>query len=217
MNHPISPLSPETRKRLGEAVLDIFSEVDFHRANMRELARKAKVSLSTIYQNYGSKEGLLFTFVDNWISELTERMMDHLQGIEDLKEKLRKVFWVQMDYYERNIKVGRILFLTVPFQKWMDDKTFKQKRMYDIFLEVIKQGQNEERLNPNVRAGVLIDFMHGIFYRTFTMWIYRGQKESLASQANVLFEMYWRAISNPELQKLSSTGAAGISENLNSR
>jgi len=30
------------------------------------------------------------------------------------------------------------------------------------------------------------------------MWVSRGQKESLAGQANVLFEMVWRAISNAE-------------------
>ena len=47
-------------------------------------------------------------------------------------------------------------------------------------------------------AEVLLDLMHGLVQRTFFMWIYRGQQESLTGQANLLFEMAWRAIANPQ-------------------
>lgn len=178
--------------------MDVFSDGDFHRASMRVVAKKAGVSFSTIYKYYGSKEGLLFACIDYSLSRLGERVTDHLQGMEDVKEKLRKVFWVQLDYYERNPDVGRILFLTVPYEKWMADRSYKQKKMFDIFLDVIRQGQKEGVLNRHVRAGTLIDFMYGLIHRCFTMWLYRGQKESLVGNTNVLFEMLWRGISNPE-------------------
>jgi AcrR family transcriptional regulator len=188
-------LDPDTMKRIELAVLEVFSKVDFHEANMREVAKQARVSLNTIYQNFSSKEGLLFFFVDRWLKGLTERTIDHLQGIEDLKERLRKAFWLQIDFYEKHIAVGKILFFSVPFQKWMADKTFRQQKLFEVFLDVMKKGQREGKLSKKVRAGTLIDIMNGIFYRSFTMWIYRGQKGNLTSQADVLFEMYWRAIS----------------------
>ena len=188
---------PEIQQRLEEAALEIFSEADFHQANIRTVAKKAGVSFSTIYSYYGSKEGLVFAVVDIWLGKLTERIVDHLQGIEDLKEKLRKVFWLQLDYYEKNPGLGKILFMTLPMKTWMADKTFQQKKMINLFLEVLRQGQKEGILNPNVRAGVLLDFMLGYVQRSFFMWVARGQKESLAAQANVAFEMVWRAIANP--------------------
>jgi AcrR family transcriptional regulator len=188
---------PVIQQRLEEAALEIFSEADFHQANIRTVAKKAGVSFSTIYSYYGSKEGLVFAVVDIWLGKLTERIVDHLQGIEDLKEKLRKVFWLQLDYYEKNPGLGKILFMTLPMKTWMADKTFQQKKMINLFLEVLRQGQNEGILNPNVRAGVLLDFMLGYVQRSFFMWVSRGQKESLAAQANIAFEMVWRAIANP--------------------
>ncbi len=194
----LNNFNPETHQRLEAAVMEIFSESDFHRANIRAIAKKAGVSFSTIYNHYGSKEGLLFSFVDKWLGILTNRIVDHLQGIEDFKEKLRKVFWLQLDYYERNPGLGRIIFMTVPMKTWMDDGTFEQKKMIKLFMDVLRQGQKEGVLNPNVRAGVLLDFMHGLVQRSFFMWVSRGQKESLAGQANVLFEMVWRAIANPD-------------------
>jgi AcrR family transcriptional regulator len=86
-------LDPATRERIEQAVLDIFSEREFHRVGLIEVARGANVSLQTIYKYYGSKEALLFASLDAWLGRLAVRMIDHLQGIEDIKEKFRKVFW----------------------------------------------------------------------------------------------------------------------------
>ncbi len=194
--HP-SELRPEVHARLEKAVLEIFSQSDFHKANIRDVARRAGVSFTTIYKHYGSKERLLFSFVDIWLGKLTERIIDHLQGIEDLKEKMRKVYWLQLDYYERHQGLGKILFMTLPMQTWMSDESFRQKRMINLYLEVLKKGQAEGILNPRVRAGVLLDFMLGSVQRAFFMWVSRGQRESLAGQSQVLFDMVWRAIARP--------------------
>ena len=192
-----APLKPQVSQRLEEAVLDIFSHSDFHKANIRDVANRAGVSFSTIYKHYGSKERLVFAFVDVWLGKLTDRIYDHLQGIEDLKEKMRKVLWLQLDYYERNQGLARIIFMTLPMKTWMADETFKQKKMINMYLEVMRNGQKEGILNPHVRAGVLLDFMLGTVQRAFTMWISRGQQGRLTDQANTLFEMVWRAIANP--------------------
>ncbi len=191
-------LKPDFHHRLEAAVLEVFSRSDFHKASIRDVCRKAGVSFTTIYKHYGSKERLVFAFVDIWLGKLTDRIIDHLQGIEDLKEKLRKVFWVQLDYYERHTGLGRILFMTLPMKTWMADQTFRQHKMIRLFLDVLRQGQKEGILNPEVRAGVLLDFILGIVQRSFAMWILRDRKESLSEQANILFEMVWRAISNPD-------------------
>lgn len=190
-------LNPQTRDRIESAVLEIFSATDFHRASIREVAKKAGVSFTSIYKYYGSKEGLLFACLDHHLYALTERLIDHLQGIAHLKEKLRKVFWVQFDFYERHPDVGRILFLTVPYKKWMDDKTFKQPKFIDLLMDILRKGQEEGTLNQEVSASVLLDFVFGFIHRRFTMWIYRGQKENLTEDANAAFEMVWRGISNP--------------------
>ena len=81
---------PDVHERLEQAVWEIFSNSDFHKASIREVADRAGVSFTTIYKHYGSKERLVFAFVDIWMGKLTDRIVDHLQGIEDLKENLRK-------------------------------------------------------------------------------------------------------------------------------
>lgn len=194
----LDAFNPDIHHRLEKAVLEVFSKSDFHKASIRDVAKKAGVSFTTIYKHYGSKERLVFAFVDVWMGKLTDRIVDHLQGIEDLKEKLRKVFWLQLDYYERHNGLGRILFMTLPMKTWMADETFQQRKMIGLLVDVLRQGQKEGVLNPHVRAGTLLDFLMGFVQRSFFMWILRGQKDSLAEQANTLFEMVWRGMANPD-------------------
>jgi len=198
-------LNQDIHKRLELAVLEVFSNSDFHRASIRDVANKAGVSFTTIYKHYGSKERLVFAFVDIWMGKLTDRIVDHLQGIENLKEKLRKVFWLQLDYYEKNEGLGKIVFMTLPMKTWMADVTFDQPRMMGLMIDVLRQGQAEGILNPNVRAGTLLDFLMGFVQRSFFMWILRGKSESLADQANVMFEMVWQGMLNPQQIPQSTT------------
>ena len=193
----LNGINPEVLIRLETAVMEIFSSSDFHKANMRDVAKRAGISFSTIYNHFGSKERLLFAFVDKGLGKLTERIVDHLKGIQDLKEKMRKVLWLQLDYYERHPELGRILFMTVPMKTWIADDSFLQKKMINLYLDVLKEGQVRGQLNPDVRAGVLLDFMLGTVQRTFFMWVSRGQQGSLADQTSFLFDMVWRAIATP--------------------
>ncbi len=194
----LNNINDDIHKRLERAVLEVFSSSDFHKASIRDIANSAGVSFTTIYKHYGSKERLVFAFVDIWMGKLTDRIIDHLHGIENLKEKLRKVFWLQLDYYERHEKFGRIIFMTLPMKTWMVDETFAQPRMMSLMIDVLRQGQSEGILNPDVRAGILLDFVMGFVQRSFFMWILRGKEESLADQANVMFEMVWQGMKKPQ-------------------
>lgn len=192
-------LNEDVKTRLEAAVMEVFSTSDFHKASIRDVADNAGVSFTTIYKHFGSKERLLFAFVNIWMERLTDRIEDHLKGIEDLKEKLRKVFWLHLDFYERHEQLGRILFITLPMKTWMDDESFDQKRRVRLIIEVFKDGQRQGIINPDVRAGSLLDFLLGVIQRIFFMWVIRGKQEKLANEANALFEMVWQGIVNPAI------------------
>lgn len=186
----------DNEKRLEKVVIETFSAKAFHEVNMRAISTKSGISLGTLYKYFGSKEELLFYFVDKGLSELSERLIDHLQGIENIKEKLRKVSWVALDFYERNSELGKIVFITIPEKTWMRDKTYRQKKLTDIWIDVLRQGQENGYLKPNIRVGLVFDLVWGVIMRLFRMWVYRGQKEGLTSQSNDLFDIIWNGISD---------------------
>ncbi|RPJ07316.1 MAG: TetR/AcrR family transcriptional regulator, partial [Deltaproteobacteria bacterium] len=66
----VDELNSDIHQRLEKAVLEVFSNSDFHRASIRDIAARAGVSFTTIYKHYGSKEHLVFAFVDIWMGKL---------------------------------------------------------------------------------------------------------------------------------------------------
>ena len=190
-------LDPDTRTRIDQAVLDIFSEREFHRVGLIEVARGANVSLQTIYKYYGSKEALLFSCLDAWMGRLATRMIDHLQGIEDFKEKFRKVFWVTLDFFEKNPKVAQLIMSSVYVNTWRKQDNYQNPLLFGTFIRVLGEGRAKGVLNDEVDEKILLDYIFGVIARLVQMHIHRGQKEPLTRQANVLFEMLWRAIAKP--------------------
>ncbi|HUR42238.1 MAG TPA: TetR/AcrR family transcriptional regulator [Verrucomicrobiae bacterium] len=190
-------LDPATRSRIEQAVLDVFSGREFHRVGLIEIARAANVSLQTIYKYYGSKEALLFSSLDSWLGRLAHRMIDHLQGIEDYKEKLRKVFWVVLDFFEKNPKVAQLIMSSVYINTWRRTENWQNPQLFGAFMKVLGEGRARGVLTDLVDEKILLDYILGVLGRLVSMNIQRGMKKPLTAQANVLFEMLWRAISRP--------------------
>ena len=150
-------LDPETRARIEQAVLDVFSGREFHRVGLIEIARAANVSLQTIYKYYGSKEALLFSSLESWLGKLAHRMIDHLQGIEDYKEKLRKVFWVVLDFFEKNPKVAQLILSSVYINTWRRTEAYASPELFGAFMKVLGEGRARGILNDQVGGKILLD------------------------------------------------------------
>jgi len=187
-------LKTEVRERIEEAATEIFAEQEFHRVNLSEIAAHANASLQTIYRYYGSKEALLDACLLSGLGKLAERMLDHLQGIETYKDRLRKVFWVVLHFFETEPVIGRMLMNSVYPGSWDSDVTNSQKQLTETFLQVLREGRQQGVLTDAVSEKILLDYFYGVLFRLCQMHLVRGERESLAEQTPVLFEMLWRAI-----------------------
>ncbi len=191
-------LPPEAKSRLEAAVKELFSRQDFHQVNMRQIAQKTGIGLNTIYMHYESKERLLFSFVDEWIQRLDHRLDEHLQGLEEIKEKIRKIIWVILDFYEKNPDIGTIVIITVPFRTWMTDATFKQKELAGRIITLLEEGRRKGILNARIPANFMFDILFGVIHRIVYIWLYLKKKESMTAKINMYFDVIWRAIENPD-------------------
>lgn len=191
----IADMDNKTRERIEAAVLALFSEQEYHRVKLIDVATMGRVSLQTIYKYYGGKETLLFSSLDSWLSELAKRMIDHLSGIENYKDRLRKVFWVMLDYFENNPRVAQIIMSSVYLNTWRRDDTFRQPELMSIFMKVLGEGRQQGIFREDVDEKDLLDLFLGVATRKISMWLVRGQSEPLTEKAPVLFDMIWVAMS----------------------
>jgi len=185
----------DTQARIEKAVLDLFSRRDFHEVGLIDVARAANVSLQTIYKYFGSKEALVYAMLDVMLGRLAERMIDHLQGIDDARERLRKTCWVTLDYMDKHPAVMLLMFTAVPVSRHKNIGIYESPELMGAFLGVFKDGQARGVLNSRVSSKVLLDVFMGMMGRVVLMHIVRGEKRPLTEQFDELFHILWRAMS----------------------
>ncbi len=192
---PLAEMRGDTLDRLEKAVLELFSSRDFHEVSLQDVARRANVSLQTIYKYFGSKEALVYSMLDTLLGRLAERMIDHLQGIDDARERLRKTCWVTLDYMDKHPAVMLLMFTAVPVSRHKNIDIYESPELMGAFLGVLKDGQARGVLNSQVSSKVLLDVFMGMVGRVVLMHIVRGEKTPLTDQFNELFHILWRALS----------------------
>ena len=66
---------PETREAIDRAAIDLFAELGYHATSMRALAAAAEVQPAAIYHWYPSKEAILIHLQDDFMEQLTVRVL----------------------------------------------------------------------------------------------------------------------------------------------
>jgi AcrR family transcriptional regulator len=192
----LATMRTDTLQRIEKAVLSLFSQRDFHEVSLIDVARTAHVSLQTIYKYFGSKEVLVYAMLDVMLGRLAERMLDHLQGIDNVRERLRKTCWVTLDYMDKHPAVILLLFTAVPVSRHNQIGIYESPELMGAFRGVLKDGQARGVLNNTVSSKVLLDVFMGIIGRVILMHVVRGEQRPLVDQFDALFHIVWRAMSD---------------------
>jgi TetR/AcrR family transcriptional regulator, repressor of fatR-cypB operon len=200
----LAAIDPHIRDRIETAVLDLFSQQEFHKVKLGELAARAGTSLQTIYKYYGGKDALVFATLDRKLAELAGRVHDHLHGIENYKDRLHKVYWVVLEFFEQNEKVARMIHTSVYSHTWISDVTFRQPELTRTFMKVLAEGRKQGVLTDEVDQRVLLDFFLGVVGRVVHMYLARDLKYPPTREANASFEMLWRALAKPQDKHIKS-------------
>jgi AcrR family transcriptional regulator len=190
----IAHIPGKLKARLYPAVLALFSENDFHRVNIREISNQTGVSSGTIYKYFTSKEDLIFTILDEKIAEIGEAVKLHIAGLEEIKEVLRKVFWVTMDFYDNNPGVAVTAFITVPMRCWMNEKRYKRGADHAALWAPLDKARQTGAIDPEISNRQIVDLYYMFCYRQIHQWYYFGMRRKLVDTIPEFFALFWKAV-----------------------
>jgi AcrR family transcriptional regulator len=185
-------MSDKLKQRLYPAVLELFSGNDFHRVNIREISRRTGVSSGTIYKYFASKEELIFTILDGEIAKISRAIAVQIQGMKDIKEIFRKVFWITMDFYDRHPGVAVTAFITVPMRTWMQDKSYNRHDDLTLLKQMILDAKKKNRIDPSLTFGRIIDAYYMVCYRYIHNWYYCSMSYKLTDRIDEYFNLFWK-------------------------
>ena len=80
----------EKRALILNAAEEVMSEKGLADSSISEIARRAGVKDSIIYQHFKGKEDLLFSIACERMKDVLSLLREHLQAIQDAESRLRK-------------------------------------------------------------------------------------------------------------------------------
>ncbi len=193
----ISNMRPATLDKIEKAVRQLFAGNDASDVTMIQIASAANVSLQTLYKYFGDKQTVLYTIMDIVLGRLAARMMDHLQGIDSVEDRLRKTLWVCLDFVDTQPDAVMVLS-KVSISRSHNIAIYKNKELINAFLSVLADGQNRGVLINTVPLHILFDVFMGFVIRLGIMQIIRQADTPLNANFDVLFGMLWRSMAKPE-------------------
>ncbi|MDN3446750.1 TetR/AcrR family transcriptional regulator [Psychrobacter sp. APC 3281] len=194
---PLSDMRPATLDKIEQAVRKVFAGLDANEVTMAQIAKSANVSLQTLYKYFGDKQTLFYTIMDIVLGRLAARIMDHLQGIDSVQDRLRKTLWVCFDFVDSHPDAVMVLS-SVSASRIRNIAIYENKELIGAFLAVLEDGQNRGVLNDTVPLHILFDVFMGFISRLGLMHTIRQTETPLNAEFDALFVILWRAISKPE-------------------
>lgn len=194
---PVSAMRPATLEKIEKAVRKVFAGFDANEVTMVQIAKSANVSLQTLYKYFGDKQTLFNTVMDIVLGRLAARIMDHLQGIDSVQDRLRKTLWVCFDFVDSHPDAVMVLS-SVSVSRIRHIAIYENKELIGAFLEVLEDGQKRGVLNDTVPLYILFDVFMGFISRLGLMHIMRQTNAPINKEFDALFVILWRAISKPE-------------------
>ncbi|MGE6246227.1 TetR/AcrR family transcriptional regulator [Psychrobacter proteolyticus] len=195
---PLSDMRPATLDKIEQAVRKVFAGFDANEVTMAQIAKSANVSLQTLYKYFGDKQTLFYTIMDIVLGRLAARIMDHLQGIDSVQDRLRKTLWVCFDFVDSHPDAVMVLS-SVSASRIRNIAIYENKELIGAFLAVLEDGQNRGVLNDTVPLHILFDVFMGFISRLGLMHTIRQTETRLNAEFDALFVILWRAISKPEV------------------
>ncbi len=117
----------ESRRRILDAALLLFSKKSFSGTGLRELATEAHVNIAMISYFFESKKGLLKEILDHFFSGYLAIARETLSGDEPVEPRLRRFVESTLSYFENNRNALLITLAEIPHD---DPDIIKHKTLW---------------------------------------------------------------------------------------
>ncbi|MBN1690369.1 MAG: TetR/AcrR family transcriptional regulator [Dehalococcoidia bacterium] len=188
--------SGQTRQRILKAAAEVFYNVNYHEAGLRDIARLSGVSPRCIYKYFPNKEQLLVAMNNAGLKIFMEEMNRQLAGVSPASARLSRMTHFYLEFFQRHYMAAWQTYVTTNLSMWHRSEEAWQNltRTEAILNEILADGQRsgEFRSDIDVNAVRLL-FFGGVRF-AIQSWLASERRWDLTSVAEGLHSTIYEAI-----------------------
>ncbi len=194
-------ISKDKRERVFDVAISEFASNGYNATNINTIAKKAGISIGSMYSYFASKEDLFLAIVNRGYTllETALKEVNHEDG--NCFDVIERLFKVTRNYAENYPEMNQI-YLDLSTQGLTDisDKLSIQMETItaDFYMDILERAQKEGMINPDIDKRLVsfyIDNLLVMFQYSFTsnyykerMKVFIGDK-GLENEGRIIEEM----------------------------
>ena len=156
---------------LRKEILDVSKELlirdGFSKLSMRNIAKRANVTATSIYLHFENKEHLLLSLIEESIEHLKEHLIEQIDSSKGLITQLEDLARAYIQFALEHPQEYEIIYMVRPEEmpKYPKEKFKKIRSAYELLAEIIEKGNKEEIIDvesPTISAYTLRAQLHGV-------------------------------------------------------
>ncbi|HLY78975.1 MAG TPA: helix-turn-helix domain-containing protein [Caulobacteraceae bacterium] len=154
-----------------DAARQLFEDVGYEAATIRDIARRADVSVGSVFTGFASKSHVLVEVIGSRLDELyadLERVAPHLRG--STADRIRSLFAVHYAFEFRRLRLF-LAHISVAFE-WRETPDLPvlgtNRRLRGMIRDCLAEGAARGDVRADVDLELLIDLLIGAY-----VWNYR--------------------------------------------
>jgi TetR/AcrR family fatty acid metabolism transcriptional regulator len=182
-----------TRERIIQAALDAFDKLDFHQATVRDIAKKSGIAIGSMYQHFNSKEELAEAISIEKVRQILIGLEEHFLGVRGTLNRLRKMTWYYLNFYEHNPGVAWILHISTSMKSWRDS-TEGWKKIQEtgqLLMNILKEGQENGDVRRDINLRLAIRIYFGSMNYIVETWLVQDRSYPLTSWSDDLTDYFY--------------------------
>lgn len=125
------------RDQILEAAEDIFAEKGYRSATLNEIAGRVNIKTPGLYYYFKSKKDIYNYLLTDMYFRLGERVLEPVKGASDLREKIRLLVVLLMDFWGEHPRFPRIIAREALTRSRFIDEEFIPNFLVPMFEELV--------------------------------------------------------------------------------
>lgn len=155
------------RNEILEVSRELLIEHGFGKLSMRNIAKRANVTATSIYLHFDNKDDLLLALIDQSIEHLKEKLLNEIDPSKDLIRQLEDLARCYIQFALDHSKEYEIIYMVRPEEmpEYPKEKFQQIRSAYELLAEIIDKGRQEDLIdveNPVISAYTLWAQLHGV-------------------------------------------------------
>ena len=183
----------DTSKKINQiidAAEEVMSEKGLQGSSIAEIAKKAEVTDSLIYNYFKGKEDLLFSIPGRRMKKILEKyLFEQLQGIPDPVSKLSKMIWSHLHYNDTYPKYVRLLLLECRSNRnfYRHEAYYLIRKYAGVMLGILQAGIKEGVFRDDLDIRLVRDIILGLLdWETLSYLVLKEINKSVMDMDDIL-------------------------------